>query len=85
MHKIVSEIYQCEFCSLTFESEADCKCHEKTHICNYKHASNKTIADALCALSNSAYGYRIDSTVMGIPISNFEDLLNEAAKRLKDE
>ena len=85
MYKIVSEIYKCEVCDMTFENETDCKCHEETHLYDYKHASNKTIADALYTMSDSAYGYRIGSTVMGIPISNFESLLKEAAKRLKDK
>lgn len=85
MYKIVSEIYKCEVCDMTFENETDCKCHEETHMYDYKHAPNKTIADALHTLSDSAYGYRIGSTVMGIPISNFKSLLNEAAKRLKDK
>lgn len=85
MNKIVSEIYKCEFCDMTFENETDCKYHEETHMYDYKYAPNKTIADALYTLSDSAYGYRIGSTVMGIPISNFESLLKEAAKRLKDK
>lgn len=85
MHKIVSEIYKCEVCDMIFKNETDCKNHEETHMHYYKHAPNKTIADALYTLSDSAYGYGIGSTAMGIPISNFKSLLNEAAKRLEDK
>lgn len=84
MRKVVSETYECEFCGLAFETEAECERHEETHLCDYKHTPTKTIADALNDLSSRAYDYRIGSTVMGVPISNFQHLLDEAAKRLRE-
>nr|DAZ50913.1 MAG TPA: hypothetical protein [Caudoviricetes sp.] len=35
-------------------------------------------------MSRAAHGYGIGNTVMGFPISNFESLMNEAAKRLEN-
>ena len=84
IRKVISETYECEFCGLAFGTEAECECHEKTHLCDYKHMSNKMIADALYNLSKCAYIYRMGSTVMGVPISNFQNLLDEAAKRLME-
>lgn len=77
--------YECEYCGLEFDNEADCEEHEKTHIEDYSLVSNKEIAEKLNYLDAVAYSYRFGNEVMGMPIESFENLMNEAARRLRDE
>lgn len=75
--------YECEFCGKSFDTEEECEKHEKTHIEDYSESSNKNIAKELDRLSLIAYDYRIGYSVIGMPIANFEYLMDEAAKRLR--
>ena len=77
-------VFTCEYCGLEFDNEADCEEHEKTHIEDYSESSNKDIAKELDRLSLIAYDYRIGYSVMGMPITNFEHLMDEAAKRVRE-
>lgn len=77
-------VFTCEYCGLEFDNEADCEEHEETHIEDYSELSNKDIAKKLDCLSLIAYNYRIGDSVMGMPITNFEHLMDEAAKRVRE-
>lgn len=76
-------IYECKYCGKEYENYEECGEHEKSHIRNYEDANTQEIVDTLRQLSESAYGYHIGNTVMGIPVSSFESLMNESAKRLE--
>lgn len=77
-------VFTCEYCGLEFDNESDCEEHEETHIEDYSELSNKDIAKELDRLSLIAYDYRIGYSVMGMPITNFEHLMDEAAKRVRE-
>lgn len=77
-------VFVCEYCGLEFDNEAGCKEHEKTHVKNYSFVSNKEIAKELDYLGAVAYSYRFGNKVMGMPIESFENLMGEAAKRLRE-
>lgn len=77
-------VFTCEYCGLEFDNESDCEEHEETHIEDYSELSNKDIAKELERLSLIAYDYRIGHSVMGMPITNFEHLMDEAAKRVRE-
>ena len=77
--------YECEFCGESFDTEEECKKHEKSHVRDYSEVSNAEIADTLNYLREFAYYYRIGNKVMGMPINSFENLMDEAARRLSDE
>ena len=77
-------VYDCKYCGKEYTDAEECVEHEESHIRDYSQASTKEISDELRQLGNIAYGYHIGDTVMGIPISNFESLMREAAKRLEE-
>ena len=77
-------VFACEYCGLEFDNEADCEEHEKTHIEDYSESSNEDVTKELDRLSLIAYGYRIGNSVMGMPITEFENLMDEAAKRVRE-
>lgn len=77
-------IYACDYCGKEYGNFDECEKHEKTHIRSYKDADTNEIVNALRELGENAYGYHIGSMVIGMPVSNFESLLNEAAKRLEE-
>ena len=74
--------YTCEYCCKEFATITECEMHERSHMHNYEDDKTEKIIEELRCLSLAAYGYRIGYEVMGMPISNFESLMNEAAKRL---
>lgn len=78
-------VFVCEYCGLEFDNEADCKEHEETHIEDFSKKSNKEISDRLFLLYSFGRKYRIGNTVLGMPINSFESLMNEAAKRLRED
>lgn len=47
-------------------------------------ADTNEIIRELKWLSDHAYGYHVGNLVVGIPVSNFENLMDEAAKRLEE-
>ena len=78
--------YECEFCGKSFDTEAECEEHEKkSHVRDYSEVSNAEITEELNYLREFAYYYRIGKKVMGMPINSFENLMDEAARRLSDE
>lgn len=78
-------IYTCKYCDKEFMNETECAEHEDSHIKKYDDASNEEIAKELESLSDSAYGWHMNDMVIGIPVSNFENLLDVAAKRLRKD
>ena len=50
---------------------------------DYRQADTNEIIRELKWLSDHAYGYHVGNLVVGIPVSNFENLMDEAAKRLE--
>lgn len=77
-------MYECKYCGEEYQNYDECEEHEKSHIRNYEDADTEEIIDALKRVSECAYGYHIGGMVMGMPITNFEGLLTEAAKRLEE-
>ena len=77
--------YICEYCFKEFNTITECEAHERSHMHNYEDDTTEKIIEELRSLSRDAYGYRIGDTVMGMPISNFESLMDEAAKRLESD
>ena len=77
-------LYECKYCGEKFPNWDECEEHEHTHLCNYSNKDTKVVIELLRQLSENAYDYRIGDLVFGMPISNFESLMNEAAKRLEE-
>lgn len=77
-------IYECKYCGEEFQNWHECEWHEHAHLCNYSNEDTKVVIELLRQLSENAYGYRIGDLVFGMPISNFESLMDEAAKRLEE-
>ena len=77
-------IYYCDYCGKEFGCEADCLEHEKAHVAYYSHFSNKELSNVLENLSNHACEFHMFGEVAGMPLHSFENLMNEAAKRIKD-
>lgn len=76
--------YTCEYCYREFNTITECEAHECTHRHSYENDKTEKIIEELRGLSRAAYEYKIGNTVMGFPISNFESLMDEAAKRLEN-
>lgn len=76
-------IYECKYCGKEYTDIEECTEHEKSHIRDYGDANTQEIIDTLRQLSESAQGYNIGNNVIGIPVRNFESLMDEAAKRLE--
>lgn len=83
MRKI--EKYYCDLCDEEFDTEEECEAHEAKHCTDWEKADNKKIAEELRWISDTAYDYRFDDTVLGYFLSDFEALMDEAAKRLEKE
>lgn len=77
-------MYECKYCGKEFPGWDECEEHEHAHLCNYSNEDTKVVIELLRHLSENAYDYRIGDLVFGMPISNFESLMDEAAKRLED-
>ena len=77
--------YECEFCGKSFDTEADCEDHEESHVRNYSEVSNAEIVEELNYLRSVAYDYHIGNAVMGLPVGSFKNLMDEVARRLRDE
>ena len=83
MNKITH--HTCDFCEMEFDTEEECEEHEKSHIRDYSEVSNAEIVEELNYLGSVAYDYQIGNAVMGLPVGSFENLMDEVAKRLRDE
>lgn len=79
------EKYYCDLCGEAFDTAEECEKHERTHYTNWGEDDNEKIAEELRHLSNDAYNYRINGTVLGYFASDFSYLMDEAAKRLGEE
>ena len=77
-------MYECKYCGKEFPSWDECEEHERSHLRDYHQADTKEIIEALRELGECAYGYHVGNMVAGIPVSNFTNLMDEAAKRLED-
>lgn len=80
--------YVCKYCGKEFSTMCDCRIHEKDHIetfFDFFEKSNMKIAHELYGLYCSANRYQVGDSVMGMPVTNFENLMREAARRLADE
>lgn len=77
-------VYECKYCGKEFPLWDECDEHEQSHLCNYSQVDTKEIIQVLKWLSDHAYGYHVGNMVVGIPVSNFESLMDEAAKRLEE-
>ena len=81
---IKTETFVCEFCGEQFDTEQECLDHQAVvHNRDYSDASNKEIAKALEELAESGWGYRIGSSVLGLPYREFVSILKTAATRLE--
>ena len=76
--------YQCEYCHERFDSYEECVEHEQSHIRNYSDADTKEIVAILRQMSEEAHMWHVFNTVAGMPVSNFESLMDEAARRLEE-
>lgn len=83
MNKITH--YTCDFCEMEFDTEEECKEHEKSHVRDYSEVSNAEIVEELIYLRSVAYDYHIGNAVMGLPVGSFKNLMDEVARRLRDE
>lgn len=76
-------VYECKYCCLEFSDYNECEEHEQTHICAYDKVDNAGIAKELRNVGESATAYHIHNIVMGRPLTNFKNLMKEAADRLE--
>lgn len=79
------EKYYCDLCDEAFDTEEECREHEAKHYTNWKDADNNRIAEELRHLSDCAYSYRANGMVLGYFVSDFRYLMDEVAKRLREE
>ena len=73
----------CKYCGKEFWSWDECEEHEKSHLRDYCQEDTEEIIRALKHLEEIAYGYHMGNMVFDMPVSNFESLMAEAAKRLE--
>ena len=85
MRRIDVTRYYCDLCDKEFDTEEECKEHESTHYTNWEEDDNSKIAEELRHLSDYAYSYRDNGMVLGYFVSDFSNLMHEAAKRLGEE
>lgn len=76
-------VYTCEFCGKEFDNAYECGLCEDSHVESYESSSNEELIEMIDYLGRSAYDYRINDSVMGIPVRSFENLMGEVEKRLK--
>lgn len=76
-------VYECKYCGKDFAIWDECEEHEKSHLRDYRQADTNEIIRELKWLSDHAYGYHVGNLVVGIPVSNFGNLMDEVAKRLE--
>lgn len=79
------EKYYCELCGENFDTEEECREHERTHYTNWEEVDNSKIAEYLRNLSDSVFDYRANGTVLGYFVSDLSALMDEAEKRLGEK
>ena len=77
-------VYTCEFCGKEFDNTYECGLCEDSHVESYESSSNEELIEMIDYLGRSAYGYRINNSVMGMHINSFYNLMREVVKRLKE-
>lgn len=78
--------FVCEHCGKEFNSEQECRKHEESHTEDFTYSTNEEIAERLSHFAEWSSNYRIGNEVLGMPIESFDNLMGEAARRLrKDE
>ena len=78
-------MYECKYCGEVFSNFDECEVHEKHHIKEYDEADTSEIIKELRNLGENAYGWHIGYQICGIPVRNFTNLLEEAARRLEEK
>lgn len=76
-------VYYCDYCGEKFDCEADCLEHEESHVTYYYYMSDKELSNVLEDLSNRACELHTFGRIAGMPLHSFENLMEEAAKRIK--
>ena len=76
-------MYECKYCGKEYSDYDECEEHEKMHNSSFDNADTKEIAQKLRELGESAYGYHIGNMVIGMSVRSFENLMDEAARRLE--
>lgn len=77
-------VYTCEFCGKEFDNAYECGLCEESHVESYERSSNKELIKMIHSLGERAYDHRIGSSVMGMHINSFYNLMREVVKRLKE-
>ena len=78
-------VYECKYCCKEYENYDECEECEKSHLRDFSKADMQEIIKELRLIGEIACGYHVGYTVMGMPLRNFESLMEEAAKRLETE
>lgn len=77
--------YKCDYCGKEFMCKEVCEEHELTHISTYGNLTNEQLANKIEELSSLAPSHNIFNTVFGMPVGSFQNLVEEAASRLRGE
>lgn len=77
--------YKCDYCGKEFMCKEVCEEHELTHISTYGNLTNEQLANKIEELSSLALSHNIFNTVLGMPMGSFQNLVEEAANRLRGE
>lgn len=77
--------YKCDYCDEEFRSKEACEEHELSHIDTYGNPTNEQLANRIEELSSLALSHHLFNTVLGMPMGSFQNLVEEAANRLRGE
>lgn len=77
--------YKCDYCGKEFICKEVCEEHELSHINTYANLTNEQLANKIEELSSLALSHHIFNTVLGMPVGSFQNLVEEAASRLRGE
>ena len=77
--------YKCDYCGEEFMSKEACKEHELSHMDTYGNLTNEQLANKIEELSSLALSHHLFNTVLGMPVGSFQNLVEEAANRLRGE
>ena len=77
--------YRCDYCGKEFMCKEVCEEHELSHISAYGNLTNEQLANKIEELSSLALSHHIFNTVLGMPMGSFQNLVEEAASRLRGE
>lgn len=75
-------IYECKYCGREYGDWEVCHRCEKSHIKKYSDADIEEVVSDLIRVGERAHEYHIGGQVLGMPVVSFENLINEAVKRL---